>query len=66
MSIATKRGDGGETGLAGGIRVSKGSSASFSVWAPALRPLPRAVSRKSLSRKKWRKALRRRCTRLRR
>ena len=23
MSIATKRGDGGETGLAGGIRVSK-------------------------------------------
>lgn len=25
MSIATKRGDGGETGLAGGIRVSKGS-----------------------------------------
>jgi len=25
MSIATKRGDGGETGLAGGIRVSKSS-----------------------------------------
>ena len=25
MSIATKRGDGGETGLAGGIRVSKAS-----------------------------------------
>lgn len=25
MSIATKRGDGGQTGLAGGIRVSKGS-----------------------------------------
>src|SRR5215472_9668038 len=26
MSIATKRGDGGQTGLAGGIRVSKSSS----------------------------------------
>ena len=25
MSIATKRGDGGETGLAGGVRVSKSS-----------------------------------------
>lgn len=25
MSIATKRGDGGQTGLAGGIRVSKSS-----------------------------------------
>jgi cob(I)alamin adenosyltransferase len=25
MSIATKRGDGGQTGLAGGIRVSKAS-----------------------------------------